>query len=130
MVGMFLANVFYTKIIDNQCEADRARDVFPQAWGVGNFIVTMFCLALLEEPVSKDACLGQSIHCSSNFHIDITIFCFFTKIVLLDNMLLDILQWHSHVFIPVHWCSKIKEFQVRSNAPGIFSADDTIPHYF
>ena len=40
---MFLADVFRTKIIDNQCEADRARDVFPQAWGVGNFIVTVFC---------------------------------------------------------------------------------------
>ena len=35
-----------------------------------------------------------------------------------------------HVLVPVHWCSKIKEFQVGSNVPGIFSADDTIPHYF
>ena len=45
-------------------------------------------------------------------------------------MFCDNLQWHMHVFIPVHWCSKIKEFQVGSNVPGIFSADDTIPHYF
>ena len=43
MVGMFLADVFYTKIIDNQCEADRVRDVFLQACDVGNFIVTVFC---------------------------------------------------------------------------------------
>ncbi len=36
MIRMFLADVFYTKIIDNQYEAYMAKDVFLQSWVMGN----------------------------------------------------------------------------------------------
>ena len=51
MVGMFFADVFDAKVIDNESEAYWSGNVFPEAWGVDDFVVAVLCKALLEQLV-------------------------------------------------------------------------------
>ena len=46
---MFFANVFYTKIVNDKSKTDGAGDVFPKAWGMGNFVVAVLGEALFEQ---------------------------------------------------------------------------------
>mgnify|MGYP000663289711 CR=1 FL=1 len=48
---MFLTDVFYSKVVDDQGEGDRAVDVLPQPRCVGHLVVAFGGEALLEELV-------------------------------------------------------------------------------
>lgn len=46
---MFFADVFDAEVVDNESEAYRSGNVFPEAWGVDDFVVAVLGEALLEQ---------------------------------------------------------------------------------
>ena len=50
---MFLANIFYSETVNNKGEADRSRDVVPNAWGVCHFVAPVLGNTFLEKFVGK-----------------------------------------------------------------------------
>ena len=79
---MFLAIVFYSKIVYYEGEADWLGDVAPETVCMCNFVVAMLGKTFFEEPVSKFSGLGKAVHSLSDFPVDITIFDFFMEVVL------------------------------------------------
>ncbi len=59
MIQVGIANVLNGKVVDDECKHDRAPLVAPETGGGGCLVVVKFGKAVLEEVVSKDACLGR-----------------------------------------------------------------------
>ena len=57
VVGMLFSDIFDTEVIYDEGKTDGTGDVFPQAWGVGYFVVPMLGEALGEELVGEFSCL-------------------------------------------------------------------------
>ena len=60
MVDMLFAHVFYTKIVDDQCEGDRLHMVFPQARGITTLVMTVGEETFTKELVRQDAGLREA----------------------------------------------------------------------
>ncbi len=70
-------DIFDSKVVNGEIEPERAGFVFPQAWSVGLFVVPVVGEAFLKEFVGKDAGLRETVHSFLNFHVDVTVKCFF-----------------------------------------------------
>ena len=46
---MLFTNIFDAEVINDECKANGAGDMLPQAWCVIDFVVAMFGKALFEE---------------------------------------------------------------------------------
>ena len=55
MVCMLFAYIFYSEVVDDECEADRSCVVFPKAWGFVTLSVACESQSLLEELLCDDA---------------------------------------------------------------------------
>ncbi len=71
-------DIFDSEVVDGKIEPERAGFVFPQAWSVGLFVVPMAGKAFLKEFVGEDAGLRETLHSFPNFHVDVTVKCFFS----------------------------------------------------
>ena len=61
VVGVFLADVFDSKVVHNKCELDGAGHVAPQAGRVGYFIIAVGCKPFPQQLVGQGARLGQAV---------------------------------------------------------------------
>jgi hypothetical protein len=59
--GMFVPGADIVDI-NNECKHDRAPLVTPETGGGGCLVLVKFGKAVSEDVVSKDACLGESVH--------------------------------------------------------------------
>lgn len=104
--------------------------MLPQAGCVGYFVVAVFGEALLEELVGQNTSLGEAIHCSSDLHVNKTVFGFSSEIILIDDVGRDDLKRDAHVFVSVEWCSEVEQFEICGEVAGVGGANDTVPEYF
>ena len=97
--------------------------------GCVRFVISMFCKALFEETVSKDAGLWQSIDSKFDAHVDISILGLGSEVILIDDMFRDKLEWHFHVLKAVERSIKIKVLDIDSHELGIFGTNHAVPKY-
>ena len=75
---------------------------------MGYFIVSFWGKLLLEVLVREAACSRQAVNDASNFQINETFFIFFVQVVLVNDVLGEHLEGHSHVFVSVHCGAEVK----------------------
>jgi hypothetical protein len=83
------ANIFDTEIIDCKVKPGGPVFVSPEARGMGLLVVAVWGESFLEEFVSKDTGLGESVNLFANFHVDVTIKRFFFEHVVFNVILRD-----------------------------------------
>ena len=62
VVRMLLTNIFYSKIVDNECETDRPPFISPQTKCNLALMVAMGIEACFKECLGQDSTLGKPIH--------------------------------------------------------------------
>jgi hypothetical protein len=72
--------------------------------------------------------LGESVHSFLYFHVEKSILGFSSEVVMVDNIIWDKVEGHSHVLIPIEWGFEVHILNVCSGKSGIRGADDTVPH--
>ncbi len=72
--------------------------------------------------------MGESVHSFLYFHVEKSILGFSSEVVMVDNIIWDKVEGHSHVLIPIEWGFEVHILNVCSGKSGIRGADDTVPH--
>ena len=74
--------------------------------------------------------MGEAVNGPPDLEIDVTILSIGLDIILLLDMLGEICLLHSHVIIPVHWCAKVKVFDIDAHILCLGRADYAVPQDF
>ena len=98
---MLFSNIFNAEVVYHESEADWSCVVFPETGGVDDFVVAVFGEALFMQFIGQNTGLGEAIHCSTNFRINIAVFDFIAEVILVDDVVWDDFDWYSHVFVTV-----------------------------
>ena len=114
MVGMFFSDVFNTEIINNETKTYGAPCVTPEAWGVA-----YRCVAAAPEEADQlffgqDAGLGKTLHPATYLHVDCAVMDNVMEFVVCDVFVGDGGDGNEHVFVILHWCSKIEVFKIQA----------------
>ena len=64
--------------------------------------------------------MGKAVHSTPNFDVDMTVLNQFVEVVFIDNLLGNEGEWHLHIFLAVHWSSKIEIVNVKAHVFGSF----------
>jgi hypothetical protein len=72
MIQVGISNVLDGKVVNNEFKHDGAPFVAPEPRGCGCLVVVEFGKAFLEEFVGKDACLGETLHATAHFKVDLS----------------------------------------------------------
>jgi hypothetical protein len=70
MIQVGIAYVLNGEVINNECKHDGAPLVTPETRGGGYLVAVESSKAVSEEVVSKDACLGETVHATAHFTVD------------------------------------------------------------
>ena len=65
-VGVLTANIFHTKIIDDEQESNWASDMVEEAWGVFGLLIAKGGKVGSKAAIGKDASLRETVHSLSN----------------------------------------------------------------
>jgi hypothetical protein len=127
MVNILLTLVYHSKIVNNKVEDDGAHHVFPEAWGILAFVITVGGETLAKELVGKDASLRQFPDGFSHLEVDVA-----SNDLLLEVVLGNDLRWkqtdgHLHVFVLVEHCCEVEIFNVEAHVTHLWGATHTIP---
>ena len=77
VVNVLFANVLYSKIIYAKSEGNWAPCVSPKAW-YKCVLVVAFCVeSLLQQLLGEESRLGESIHSSPEFNVDVSVVFYF-----------------------------------------------------
>jgi hypothetical protein len=102
MIQVGITNVLNGEVVNNECKHDGAPLVTPETGGGGCLVVVEFSKAVLEEVVSKDACLGETVHATEHFEVDPGITGKHVELVLVNEFLGDV----SKLDVDVLWVVK------------------------
>ena len=130
MVGMFFANVFDTKVINDETKTDGAPCVMPEAQGV----VYRFVAIATEEThqlfFGKDAGLGKTIHSAVYLHIYFSIVDNVSEFVVHDDFFRGGVEGDEHVFVIIRWCAKIVVFNVQAEPTSTWGRECAVHKVF
>jgi len=70
VISISLGCVLHSKVIDNKGELDVMGGVHPQTWCDGAWVIPMGFKEFLQLHIGKLASLGQTVHPSLDFDID------------------------------------------------------------
>ena len=73
MFGMFFANIFDAKVINNEAECDRAGGMLEESWDAFGLMIAVLGEVGDEFIIGKASCLWKPIHSFPDFHVDIAI---------------------------------------------------------
>ena len=127
MLCMCSAFILDAEVIDNKCEGRWAGTMFPQAWSVFDFVISVGFQALSEELICEDAGLWEAIHASPNLHVEISLKYLRMEIVGIKKSCWDLVSWDSHIFVSFHGGFQIKILDVRTAVLCAWSGEDTVP---
>ena len=97
-------DILYAKVIDDKGEGDGSGLVNEESGGVFGWEVSCFSKDFFKFFVGEHSGLFETVHGTSNFHVDISIWGNdVVEFVLVDDLLGDVGELHSHVFVSVQW---------------------------
>ena len=121
MVGMLFVNVFDTKVIHNEAEADWVPLVVPKAGSVSYRGVSIAAQEADELLFGEYARLWKAIHAVVYFGVEFAFVYDGAKIVKVNDFQWDEVDWDEHIFIVVHRCPKIIVLDVKAQPMGTWS---------
>ena len=99
MVGVFFADVFDTKVINDETKTDGAPCVMPEARGVADRCVAIATKEMDQLFFGKDASSGKTIHSVADLHIYLSVVGNVSEFVVRDDFLGDGVDGDEHVFV-------------------------------
>jgi hypothetical protein len=126
VIEVFYADIFYSKVINNEAELDGISFVAPEARGGFHLVVTFNEKAGLEEIIGKDASLGQTITTLANFEVDPTIVVRTYKLVFLHEFSGDIRDFDADVLMVGHWGIEVEVVEVDGAEVRAFGREHTV----
>ncbi len=130
MIQMGIADILDGKVVDNECKHDGAPFVAPEPRGGGCLLVVKFGKAVLEEFVGKDACLGETVHATAHFKVDLGVTGKLVEFVLVSEFLGDVRKLDADVLWPVEWGIEIEVLEVHGGKPRVTLGENTVDEQF
>ncbi len=118
------------KVINNVCKLDGAPFVAPETGGGGCLVVVKFGKAVLEEVVSKDACLGETVHAMAHFKVDPGVTGKLVELVLINEFLLDVSKLDADVLWLVKQGVEIEVLEVHGGKRSVTLGENTVDEQF
>ncbi len=119
---MGITNVLNCKVIDNECKHDGSPLVMPETGGGGCLVVVKFGKAVSEEVISKDACLGETVHATAHFKVDPGVAGNLVELVLVNEFLGDVSKLDADILWPV--------LEVHGCKPSVALGENTVDEQF
>jgi hypothetical protein len=91
----------------------------PETGGGGCLVVVKFGKAVLEKVVSKDSCLGETIHATAHFKVDPGVTDNLVDLVLVNEFLGDVCKLDAEVLWPVEAGVEIEILEVHGGEPSV-----------
>ncbi len=130
MLDIVFVNVLHAEVVDDKCETDGAPVVSPVLWCDLALSIPGFVELLSELVLRYDASLGEAIHSVLHFAEDIAICIHLVaESVFINDIRWEQLQFHTEVFISIHWCHEVEIFNVNHHELGVRHRDDTVEYY-
>jgi hypothetical protein len=130
MLGIFFANVFYSKVMHNKGKGGGVSLMVEETGCVIGWMIAMGCKVFDEVSVGDNTSLGQSIHAFSHFHKDMFVVDEWFQIVLIHDAFWDIFHWYAHVLEMVHWHVYVKILGVGGHESCMGGGDDAVDEEF
>jgi hypothetical protein len=130
MLDVVLVNILHAKVVNNESETDGVPVVLRVPWHDLALLIPSFVELLSEEVLCYDAGLWEAIHSALHFAENIAICIHLVaESVFANDIRREQLQFHTEVFISIHWCHEVEIFYVNRHELGIRRRDDTVEHY-
>ena len=84
----------------------------------------------MKEVVSKDACLGETVHATAHFEVDPGVMDKLVELLLVNEFLGDVSNLDVDVLWPVKRGVKIEVLEVHGGKPGITLGANTVDEQF
>jgi hypothetical protein len=107
------------KSVNNECKCDGAPLVMPETGGGGCLAVVKFDKAILEDVVSKDDYLGETVHVKAHFEVDPGVKGKLVKLVLINEFLGDVSKLDTDILWPAEGGVKIEILEVHGGKPDV-----------
>ena len=130
MIQVGIANVLDGKAVDNECKHDRALFVVPEPGGGCCLVVVEFGKAVSEEFVGKDACLGETLHATTHFEVDLGVTGKLIEFVLVNEFLGDVRKLDADVLWLVERGVETEVLEVHDGKPSIMLGENTVDEQF
>jgi hypothetical protein len=123
---MFNANVFDTKVIDNEVELEWTPFVVPKTQSESNFVEALSNEAQLEKDIDKYASLGKSETALANFKVNPAVLVLAQEVVFLDKLIWDIRDLDGNIFRIRHRRVQIEVLEIDGAEPSSFPGEDAV----
>ena len=123
---MFNANVFNTKVIQDESELEWTPFVVPKSRHESSFVEALSNTVRSEKVIGKDASLGKSVTALANFKVDPAILVLAQEIVFLDELVWDVRKLDANIFWIRHRSVQIEVLEINGAEPSSFPGEDTI----
>jgi hypothetical protein len=116
VVGVFLANIFDTEVINHQAEGDLVCVMGAEARDAGGLVVAVAGQVEHHGVAGNSAHLWETIHSFGDFDTDAAFVGDDVEVVLVSDGLGDWGQWDAHVFVALHLIVEVKVLDVEDQA--------------
>ncbi len=130
MIQASIADVLNGKVVNNECKHEGTPLVAPEIGGGGCLVVVEFVKAVSEEVVSKDACLGETVHATAHFEVDPGVTGKLVELVLVNEFLGDVSELDADVLWPVAQGAEIEVLEVHGGKTSITFGENTVDEQF
>ena len=118
---MFDANIFDTKVINDETELDRTPFMMPEARGRERLIETFFDEARAKKIVGKDASLRETIAALANFEIHPAVTITSLEGLFLNELLRNVRHFDADIFWVRHGSVKVEVLEIDGAKEGALS---------
>ncbi len=119
MIQVGTANILDGEVVDNECKHDGLPLVAPETGGGGCLVVVKFGKTVSEGVVSKDACLGETVHATAHFEVDPGVTGKLNELVFVNELLGDVRKLDADILWPVEQGVEIEVLEVHGGEQGI-----------
>ena len=121
VVGMTVAYIFNTKVVDDEAEEDREPFVVPNTRSGGELLVSVIGYDLFADLVVEDARLGEAVDTTVDFEVDPTISDIVKKVIFVNGVLRNVEEIDAEIFRTVQRVLEIEVRDVKGDRLGVFS---------
>ena len=127
VVGIVLAYIFHTKVVNDKAERDVASVVAPETGGSRSWGVTVFSKVGGEANVGNESSLLEAVHALPNLNVNPAVWGDeVLQRVLVDDFLGNNAEGEPHVFVPLHGSVEVKVLDVGYHEAGVGGRDCTV----
>ncbi len=130
MIQVGIAIVLNGKVLNDECKHDGVPLVAPEPGGGGCLVVVTIGKAVSEEVVSKDACLGETVHATAHFKVDPGVTGELVDILLVNEFLGDVRKLDADVLWSVERGVETENLEIHGAKLSIALGEKTVDEQF